>query len=94
MAVKAVNNTAGPDGFVSTLLIFGVYPHMYSMDPPAISIIQKTTAIEKAMDEIRKIRAENQVADAVNTKNSSLVDFVHDLFLNSDILVWQKDNAG
>jgi hypothetical protein len=26
MAVKAVNNTAGPDGLVLTLLVFGAYP--------------------------------------------------------------------
>ena len=28
MAVKAVNDSAGPDGIVPTLLIFGVYPRM------------------------------------------------------------------
>jgi hypothetical protein len=26
MAVKAVNNTAGPNGLVLTLLVFGAYP--------------------------------------------------------------------
>jgi hypothetical protein len=26
MAIKAVNNTAGPDGIVPTLLVFGAYP--------------------------------------------------------------------
>jgi hypothetical protein len=26
MAVKAVNDTAGPDGLVLTLLVFGTYP--------------------------------------------------------------------
>src|SRR5216117_3032892 len=28
IAVKAVNNTAGPDSLVPTLLVFGVYPQM------------------------------------------------------------------
>jgi hypothetical protein len=28
MAVKAVNDTAGPDRLVLTLLVFGVYPRM------------------------------------------------------------------
>lgn len=28
MAVKAINNTAGPDNLVSILLVFGAYPHM------------------------------------------------------------------
>jgi len=26
MAVKAVNDTAGPDGLVPTLLVYGAYP--------------------------------------------------------------------
>jgi UDP-N-acetylmuramyl pentapeptide phosphotransferase/UDP-N-acetylglucosamine-1-phosphate transferase len=26
MVIKAVNDTAGPDGLVSTLLVFGTYP--------------------------------------------------------------------
>jgi hypothetical protein len=28
MAVKAVNNSAGPDGIVLILLVFGAYPKM------------------------------------------------------------------
>jgi hypothetical protein len=40
MAVKAVNDTAGPDGIVPTLLVFGAYPRMVEMDPPAATIAQ------------------------------------------------------
>ncbi len=87
IVVKAVNNIAGPDGLVLTLLVFGADPCMYSMDPPVPTIIQRATAIEKAMDEVRKIRAENQMADVLNTKNGPLMDFVHNLPLNSDVLV-------
>ena len=94
MAVKAVNDTTGPDGLVPTLLVFGAYPRMHSMDPPAASIIQRAAAIDKAMNEVRKIRAENQVADALNTRNGPLVDLVHDLPLDSDVLVWREGNAG
>jgi hypothetical protein len=41
MAVKAVNDTAGLDGIVLTLLIFEAYPQMIDMDPPSPSIIQQ-----------------------------------------------------
>ena len=40
MAIKAVNDTAGPDSLVPTLLIFGAYPQMSELDPPAPSITQ------------------------------------------------------
>jgi hypothetical protein len=67
MAVKAVNDTAGPDGLVPTLLLFGAYPRMVEYDPPAPTIAQRAAAIKKAMTEVRKLRAQRQIADAVNT---------------------------
>jgi hypothetical protein len=92
MAVKAINDTAGPDGLVPTLLVFGAYPRMHAMDPPAPSISQRAMAIEKAMTEVRKFRAERHVADALNTRNGPIVTPIHDLPLNSDVLVWREGN--
>jgi hypothetical protein len=45
MAIKAVNNTAGPDGLVLTLLVYGAYPRMTNLDPPALSIIDRAAII-------------------------------------------------
>ena len=39
MAVKAVNNTAGLNGLVPTLLVYGAYLKIDKLDPPAPSII-------------------------------------------------------
>jgi hypothetical protein len=55
MAVKAVNNTAGPDGLVLTLLVYGAYPRMTNLDPSASSIIDQAIAIRKAITEIAKL---------------------------------------
>jgi hypothetical protein len=41
MAVKAINDIAGPDGIVPTLLVFRAYPQITDMDPPSPSIIQR-----------------------------------------------------
>jgi hypothetical protein len=90
MVVKAINDTAGPDELVPTLLVFGAYSRMHAMDPPASSISQRAMAIEKAMTEVRKFRAERQVADALNTRNGPIVTPIHDLPLNSDVLVWRE----
>ena len=94
MAVKSVNDTAGPNGLVPTLLVFGAYPRMHSMDLSAPTIIQRAGAIEKAMCEVRKIHAERQVAGALNTRNGPRVDTVHDLSINSDVQVFCEGNAG
>jgi hypothetical protein len=39
MAVKAVNNTAGPNGLVPTLLVYKAYLRISKLDPPAPSIM-------------------------------------------------------
>ena len=55
MAIKAVNNTTGPDGLVPTLLVYGAYPRMSNLDSPALSIMEQAAAIWKAMTEIVKL---------------------------------------
>ena len=69
MAVKAVNDTAGPDGLVPTLLVFGAYPRISSESPPTTSMVKRSKAIQKATKALRKLTAERQVADALNTRN-------------------------
>ena len=57
MAIKAVNNTAGPDGLVPTLLVYGAYLRISNLDPPTPSIIERAAIIRKVMAEIVKLRA-------------------------------------
>jgi len=45
MAVKAVNDTAGPNGLVPTLLVYGAYLRMSNLDPPTLSITEWAAAI-------------------------------------------------
>jgi hypothetical protein len=39
MAIKAINNTAGPNRLVPTLLIYRAYLRISNLDPPTLSII-------------------------------------------------------
>jgi len=57
MAVKAVNNTASPNRLVPTLLVYGAYPKMSNLGPPAPSITERAAVIQKAIAEIAKLRA-------------------------------------
>jgi hypothetical protein len=57
MAVKAVNNTAGPNGLVSTLLVYGAYLRISNLDPSTPSIIDRAIVIREAMSEIAKLWA-------------------------------------
>jgi hypothetical protein len=57
MAVKAVNDTAGHDGFVPIFLIFGTYSRFSSLSPSLPSLIIRANAVRKAMAEVRKLKA-------------------------------------
>lgn len=94
MAVKAVNDTAGPNGLVPTLLVFGAFPRMTEYDPPSPTVAQRSAAAAKAMKEVQRYRAERQVADALNQRNGPVVSVLHDLPLNANVLVWREGPVG
>ncbi|KAK1912598.1 hypothetical protein P3342_004534 [Pyrenophora teres f. teres] len=92
MAVKAVNDTAGPEGLVPTLLVFGTYPRLSKTSPLSPSITARATAIRKAMAEVRKIKAKRQVNEALGTRNgpNDIVTQVLELPLQSNVKVWRE----
>ena len=45
MAVKAVNDTAGPNGLVPTLLVYGAYLRISNLSPPTLSITERAAII-------------------------------------------------
>ncbi|KAF2022826.1 hypothetical protein EK21DRAFT_105605 [Setomelanomma holmii] len=73
IAVKAVNDTAGPNGIVPTLL--------------------RSEAIQKAITALRKLTAERQVADALDTRNRPASEDLLALVLQSEVLV-QRESDG
>jgi hypothetical protein len=87
MIVKTINDTVDFDELMSTLLVFDAYSRMHVMNSSISSINQRAMIIEKVMTEVRKFRAERQVADVLNTRNESIVTSIHDLPLNSNVLM-------
>jgi hypothetical protein len=87
MAVKAINNTAGYDSIVSTLLVFGAFSRITHIDPPAPSIAQRATAIKKTMAEVTKLRTQRQVTDVLQTRNGPSTDDIYTISLGLDILI-------
>jgi hypothetical protein len=69
MAVKAVNDSAGPDEIVLTLLVFGLYPRMTEMDLPSPTIAKRAEAICAVTKEVRRLYAKQQVSDALAIRN-------------------------
>jgi hypothetical protein len=85
--VKTINDTTDLDELMFTLLIFDVYSRMHVMNSSISLIIQRAMTIEKVMTEVRKFRAERQVADALNIRNDLIITSIHDLLLNLNVLI-------
>ena len=90
MAVKAVNDSAGPNGIIPTLLVFGAYPRLTEIDPPSPSVTKRAEAIRAATKEVRRLHAERQVKDALAIRNGPDTKVTLDLPLQSDVRVWRK----
>jgi hypothetical protein len=69
IAVKAVNDSAGPDGIMPILLVFRAYPRITRDSPPSPSITERAEAIYKAMKEVRRLYAERQVNNTLAIRN-------------------------
>ena len=93
MAIKAINDTAGPNGLVPTLLVFGTFPRMVDSDPPTPNIQQRASAISKAMKEVHKLHSAMKVRNALNTRNGPSTTALHELPPNSKVLVWREGSG-
>jgi hypothetical protein len=93
MAVKAVNDSAGPNGLVPTLLVFGAYPRLTEMDPPSPSVTKRAEAICAATREVRRLHAERQEQDALAMRNGPDTKVTLDLPLQSDVRVWREKDG-
>lgn len=93
MAIKALNDTAGPDGLVPTLLIFGAYPRINGDSPASPEITARANAVRKAMRMIRQERTKTNVNRAINTRNGPRSHEVLNLPLGSEIMVWREKSG-
>lgn len=90
MAIKALNDTAGPNGLVPTLLVFGAYPRINQDSPPSPDIVRRAEAVNKAMKMLRSIRAEVDLHRAFNTRNGPSTHETLKLSLGQQALVWRE----
>ena len=87
MAVKAVNDTASPNGLVPTLLVYGAYLRIGKLDPPTPSVADRAAIIRKVIAEIVKLRAKQTINNALYYRNGPNTTLVYNLPLNSKVLI-------
>jgi predicted glycosyltransferase involved in capsule biosynthesis len=79
--VKAVNNLVGSDGIVPILLVFKAYSCMTRDSLLSPFITEQAKAIYKAMKEVRRFYAEQQVNNALAIRNRPNTELVLILLL-------------
>ena len=87
MDIKAVNNTASPNGLVPTLLVYRAYLRISNLGPPTLSIIERAAIIQKAIAKIVKLQAKQTVNSALYYRNGPNITLVYNLLLNSKVLI-------
>ena len=65
IAIKAVNNTAGPDSLVPTLLVFSTYLQIATTDTSSLMVTKHGKAIIKAIKQIAELHTKRQVTDVL-----------------------------
>ena len=90
MIFKAINDSVESHDLMSTLLIFGACSRMSESNAFASSITQRSIAMKKAMNEIRKLNVNHQINDVINTKNEFSTIHFHDLFFNASVLIYRE----
>jgi hypothetical protein len=93
IAIKAINNTAGPDGLVPTLLMFGTYPRITTTNTPSLTVTERGKAITKAMKQIAELHAKKQVTDVLRQRNRPNISDTLNVLIGKDVLVYREDKG-
>jgi hypothetical protein len=87
MAVKATNNTAGPNGLIPTLLVFSTFSRISINNTLLITTIKRGKAIQKAIKEVIELQAKRHVTKALRTRNRLNITDVLGLAIGEEVLV-------
>jgi hypothetical protein len=66
---------------------------MIEMNVSSFTINQRAIAMQKAMKEVQKFIATRQMNDALNTRNELIITLIHELSLNSSVLVFRESKG-
>ena len=66
MSFKIFNDSVKSNDFVFILFVFNVYLRMIDMNALSFTFTQRTIAMRKTMNEMRKIHATRQINDVFN----------------------------
>jgi hypothetical protein len=91
--IKAINNTAGPNGLILTLLMFGTYPRITTTNIPSFTVTKHSKAITQAIKQIAELHAKRQVTDVLRQQNGPNINNTLNVLIGKNVLVYKKDKG-
>ena len=88
MTFKIINNSINFNELMFTLFVFDVYFCMIELNAFFFILTQRTAAMRKIINEIKRFIVLRQMNDVFNTRNEFLTIAIHDFLLNSSILMF------
>ena len=67
---------------------------MSELNPPALLIAQRAAVVKKVINEIKELCAKTQVQKVLNYRNGPLITAIHELLINSKVLIQREGNTG
>jgi hypothetical protein len=93
MAIKAVNNTAGPNSLVSTLLMFNTYLRITITDTSSLTVTERGKAITKAIKQIAELHIKRQVINVLRQQNRPNISDTLNVLISENVLVYKEDKG-
>jgi hypothetical protein len=90
MAIKAVNNTTGPNGLISILLVFGTYSQITIINTFFLMVTKRGKAIIKVIKQIAELYVKRQITDVLRQQNRPNISDTLDVLISKDVLVYRK----
>jgi hypothetical protein len=87
IAIKAINDSVGPDGIIPTLLVFGAYPRMTNNSALSLITTKRAETIRKTSNKVRQYYTKQHVEDALRIRNSPDITAIFKLLIQSDVKV-------
>jgi hypothetical protein len=91
IAIKAINNTAGPNSLIPILLMFGTYPQITTTNTPSLIITKRGKAITKAIKQIAELHIKRQVTDVLKQQNRLNISNTLNVLISKDVLIYKKN---
>ena len=85
LAVKAVNDTAGPNGLVPTLLVFGILPRALAVPIDLPQQRERMEALRSACDEMAKVISQRRHTTALKSNTPAATSC--DVSIGTEVLV-------